>query len=386
MKKRIIIYADGTWNSPVSKEQGKPVTTNVFKAFVKTIQDQCDDGCKQVVYYHEGVGTGNWLDKFVGGITGKGIDDNIKDIYRVIVENYELNDEIFLFGFSRGAYTVRSVAGMIRNCGILRRHNQHKIDKAYEIYRSRAEENHPNGSESIVFRSHYSYSIEATKIKFIGVWDTVGSLGIPLKLFFLNKNKYKFHDVKLSHLVEHAYHSISIDEKRAFFQPTLWQKQNEAKFNQQKLEQCWFRGVHSDVGGGYLKENLYLIPMHYLIKKAQLHGLKINYQVDSKTLEEAALGKINDSKASAIYYKFLPSYYRTINKETPKPENFEHYIGNFILNLFVKKAEKIDTQLDTCEFIHESVVYRHKKLNDPPVNLNPVYHKMLAENKIIHFD
>jgi uncharacterized protein (DUF2235 family) len=386
MKKRIIIYADGTWNSPVSKENGKPVTTNVFKSFIKTIQDKCDDDCKQVAYYHEGVGTGNWLDRFVGGITGKGIDDNIKDIYRVIVENYELGDEIFLFGFSRGAYTVRSLAGMIRNCGILRKHNQHKINKAYDIYRSRSKENHPNGEESVVFRSHYSYPLEKTKIKFIGVWDTVGSLGIPLKLILLNQNKYRFHDVKLSSIVEHAYHSISIDEKRAFFQPTLWQKQSESEFAQQKLEQCWFRGVHSDVGGGYLKDNLFLIPMHYLIKKAQFHGLKIDYDVDSKTLETAALGKVNNSKASAFYYRILPSYYRSINKEKVKAETIGEKLGSFILNLFVKKAEKVETHLDTCEYLHESVIYRHKTLSDSPKNLIPVYKKMIAEKKIISFN
>lgn len=366
--KRIIIYADGTWNTPGNMDNNSEAPTNVYQSFLKTKLGKCDDGTEQIVYYHEGVGTGNYLNRLIGGLIGKGIDDNIKDIYRFIVENYELGDEIFLFGFSRGAYTVRSVAGLIRNCGILFKHNHLKIDRAYFIYRSRDDKKHPNSTECKAFQENFSHPLKKTKIKFIGVWDTVGSLGIPIKLITLNKNKYRFHDVKLSHLIENAYHAVSIDEKRIFFKATLWEQQKGPEFEKQILEQCWFRGVHCDVGGGYSQGRLFLLPLSYLIKRAKALGLQTELAFDPKELEDAANDAANNSKVS--FYKPFPDYYRIINKTKPKGGGLKYLIGNLVLKMLILKNDSFDRALETNEFIHQSVVDKYISTKDGlPLNL-----------------
>ena len=234
--KRIVICSDGTWQTP-----NQDNATHVLE-MARAVLPTAPDGTTQVAFYDWGVGTDNWLNRLVGGISGKGIDKNIRDCYRFLAHNYEDGDEIYLFGFSRGAYTVRSLAGLIRNCGILTKAEADKIDCAYKLYRRRDAK--PDCEEAKRFRSKHSR--EAT-VRFIGVWDTVGALGIPLRgLSALTAHRYTFHDVKLSSHVPFAYHALAIDERRRPFRPSLWQAQNN---DEQIVEQVWFAGVHSDVGG-----------------------------------------------------------------------------------------------------------------------------------------
>jgi uncharacterized protein (DUF2235 family) len=214
------------------------------------------------VYYVAGIGTRKG-EKFRGGTFGYGISDNIMNACSYIVSNYERGDEIFLFGFSRGAFTARSIAGLIRNFGILKRPHLPLVFEAYSHYRDGSSEWHPNGSQTKAFREKYCHG-EETKIKFIGVWDTVGALGAPFgsvlgwivdKLF-----KCSFHDTKMSAYVLNAYHALAIDERKWPFRPTFWQLQAEhedrnkesmLKFGFLCYEQKWFPGVHEDVGGGH---------------------------------------------------------------------------------------------------------------------------------------
>lgn len=200
---------------------------------------------------------------------GGGVDANIMDGYQYLIENYQELDEIYLFGFSRGAYTARSLAGMIYNCGILKREYFEKLPEAYRLYRDRKPDTHPEEDKAMIFKKMYSHM---PRIKFIGVWDTVGSLGIPLSLFsVINRKRYQFHDVKLSRIVDYAYHALAIDEQRAPFIPTLWRK--SANSESQVLEQVWFPGVHSNVGGGYEDESLSDVPLQWMVTKAALTGL-----------------------------------------------------------------------------------------------------------------
>lgn len=118
--KRLALFCDGTWNSADQEKNGKACPSNVFKLATR-VANRAPDGTVQCIYYDKGVGTGNSLDKLSGGAFGRGLDDNLWDAYRFLVLNYEDGDEIFLFGFSRGAYTARSLGGMVRKCGILRR-------------------------------------------------------------------------------------------------------------------------------------------------------------------------------------------------------------------------------------------------------------------------
>ena len=286
--KRIITCSDGTWNKHGSTDRGAIVETNVEKMYnciCSSGTDATGNTVQQCKVYDEGVGTGYTLkDKILGGATGAGIDKNIKDMYSFIVLNYERDDEIYLFGFSRGAYTARSIAGLIRNCGVLKPEFFHLINKAYDLYRDRNDYTVPSSDLMIAFRRNYCYE-DITRIKFIGVWDTVGSLGIPLPWYKMqNQNKYKFHDVTLSSTVDNAYHALAIDDKRKLFIPTLWEKSKSVKDSKdhiQKMEQRWFVGVHSNVGGGYADCGLSDIALMWLIEKAKDVGLCF----DEKCLE-----------------------------------------------------------------------------------------------------
>ncbi|WP_343604114.1 DUF2235 domain-containing protein [Fluviicola sp.] len=361
MQKRIVIFADGTWNSSANKDGVHLAQTNVFKSFVHTVKENCPNGDVQSVYYHEGVGTGDSKDKFLGGFTGKGIDDNILELYKFIIERYTPGTEIFLFGFSRGAYTVRSLAGLIRNCGILKSDFISKAERAFFIYRSRNRKHHPESGESKFFRNHFSFPLEQTPIKFIGVWDTVGSLGIPFKIGRFGTKSHRFHDVKLSAIIQNAYHALAIDEKRVFFAPTLWQQETSDKFKDQKLEQVWFCGVHSDVGGGYHTGDLFHIPLNYLITRAREHGLIVDHQVTPDELSVYAKSLKNESRTGM--YKLFPKYYRIIdNRKTAVP-----FWKRILFNLFYKIPET-SGDLHTREFLHQSVIDRYgdKNLADFP--------------------
>ena len=145
--KRIAIFSDGTWNSP---EQGG--ATNVLK-MTRAVSPTAE-GISQIAFYDWGVGTDR--KKISGGITGAGIDKNIMDCYRFLIHNYEEGDQIYLFGFSRGAYTARSLGGLIRNCGLLKREHADQIPEAYRLYRKRTKSSSPSAAEPSDFRKRYA--------------------------------------------------------------------------------------------------------------------------------------------------------------------------------------------------------------------------------------
>ncbi|MBB5394538.1 DUF2235 domain-containing protein [Mucilaginibacter sp. AK015] len=271
--KRIIVCSDGTWNKPGDICEGEIVRTNVQKIF-EAICNEDENHIKQIKFYDQGVGSsGTKLSRMIDGATGRGLDDNILDAYKFIIWNYEIGDEIFLFGFSRGAYTVRSLAGLIRTAGLVKNNNLRLIQQAYDMYRDRGDKaKHPDGDIAREFREKHSQP--EVRIKFIGVWDTVGALGVPVKLFY-NRKRYEFHDTTLSSYVDYAYHALAIDERRKNFIPTLWQQSKSVQDNgiKQVFEQRWFTGVHSNIGGGYPDEGLSDIALHWMIAKAKGAGL-----------------------------------------------------------------------------------------------------------------
>lgn len=381
--KRLIIFADGTWNTPGNRDGSTVAPTNVYKAFIDTIPDTCKNGDEQIVYYQEGVGTEGASDHAKGGLFGKGIDINIKNLYRFIVENYTPGTELFLFGFSRGSYTVRSLAGLIRNCGILKKYNHQKVDRAYFIYRSKDDKYHPNSEECLEFQKHFSHPLDKSPIKFIGVWDTVGALGVPFSFFTFSNSKYRFHDVKLSFLIENAYHAVSINENRVFFRPTLWQKEKGEKFEKQNLEQCWFRGVHCDVGGGYSNGDVAKIPMHYLIEKARKLGLQCTYSTTVAELKKANDADQNESWTS--YYRALPRYYRKIDSIEPSKPGWKYKFDKWVFNLIMKKEGVLSDGLPTHEYLHESVKDWSAKQKKLPLNLRDAVHQMQQKNRILPY-
>ncbi len=263
--KRIILCTDGTWNKPDQKDRGKRKPSNVVK-MARAIKPRADDGTEQIVYYGDGVGT-NWgLDKIAGGGFGVGLSANIVDAYQFLALNYEEGDEIFLFGFSRGAYTARSIAGLVHKLGILPKDHAFFIPEAYKLYRDQARD-----IELESFR--LDHNSRPARIKYIGVWDTVGALGIPIGLFKTFNKRYQFHEVDLVSSIENAYHALAIDERRKPFAPTLWHLPHGSE---QTLEQVWFPGVHTNIGGGYSKDGLANISLQWIAGKAESHGLELD--------------------------------------------------------------------------------------------------------------
>jgi uncharacterized protein (DUF2235 family) len=313
--KRLITCTDGTWNRPGITDRGQLVRSNVELIYNCICNGIGKDGIEQLKIYDSGVGSSTFSkkDQILGGMAGAGIDKNIKDVYKFLMLNYTVGDEIYLFGFSRGAYTARSLAGFIRNCGILKPENIHLVDEAYELYRDRNAYTQPDSDLMKGFKNKFCFE-NITPIKFIGVWDTVGSLGMPFRSKRkYNLERYKFHDVKISSTIDFAYHALAIDERRSIFSPTLWELSDTVKNNpnhKQIMEQRWFAGVHCNVGGGYVDCGLSDAALKWLIDKATAVGLNFNLDALTKLepkheLKPNAAGEQRNSN-TIIYWLFRP--------------------------------------------------------------------------------
>ncbi|MCC6916787.1 DUF2235 domain-containing protein [Nitrosomonas sp.] len=273
--KKLAVFFDGTWNREDQHDRnGRSCPTNITKLFEAALPADKQD-MPQLVQYIRGVGT-RQSERLKGGGFGYGISDNIKEGYRFLVSNYETGDEIFIFGFSRGAYAARSLAGLIRNSGILKREKIYLIDRAYEIYKDKSPDWHPDASAAQAFRQEHTRGNET--VKFLGVFDTVGALGMPFgvilgsiadKLF-----KTGFHDTQLSSIIESAYHALAVDERRLPFQPTLMSP--GSRHNPSNFEQQWFPGVHSNIGGGYDSTGLSDLALEWMAGKAAAQGLNLD--------------------------------------------------------------------------------------------------------------
>ena len=293
--KRLVVCCDGTWNRPDQVDRGKVRPSNVAKMAL-AVAPRDPAGITQLVYYHTGVGTGR-RDRIRGGAFGWGLSKNIKDAYLYLVANYEPGDELFLFGFSRGAYTVRSLAGLVRNCGLLLREHAGRLDQGYALYRRRDKDSHPTSIESQLFRKSYSNEV---RITCIGVWDTVGALGIPVRPV---SRWYRFHDVKLSSYVDNAFQALAIDERRRPFKPSIWEQQEHA--SRQRVEQRWFPGVHTNVGGGYEDSGLSDTAFTWMKDRAAECGLAVDAGYLKESIRPNVLGELRNSM-TVLYRLFIP--------------------------------------------------------------------------------
>ena len=276
----IIVCCDGTWNTLDERDGGVPCPTNVVKIY-NAVADQDAQGNTQKKYYHSGVGTeGNILGRVLGGAVGDGLDKNIKSAYKWLGQHYRPGDSIYIFGFSRGAYTARYVAGMICSYGLADLSSAKlsddeiwkRVDLVFEADRNNA---NPNMLAKIDFFNTRpgTSPAETTPIHFLGVWDTVGALGIPSDMALLklldSLKPHQFQDTKLSEKVLHARHAMAMDEMRQSFTPTFWTGIDQHP----DVKQIWFAGVHSDVGGGYVQTGLSDIPLKWMIDEAEGQGL-----------------------------------------------------------------------------------------------------------------
>ena len=297
MAKNIIVLSDGT-----GQEGGKGHDTNVYK-LMRMLEDRTE---RQIVFYDRGIGTDT--NKITGNLAGAGFSENLLQCYQFIYENYNAGDKIYLFGFSRGAATVRSLANFVHYFGILPKSRPELIKQAYALYRIGREERKnempeeeknflieqlieiaeanpitdvlPRGS-SLNERARkfvYEHPNQWASIEFLGVWDTVPALGVPGAVIdtfvnFIPGWKHRYHDFTLHPSVKNAYHALSIDDDRKWFQPTIWNSYNE---NYQKVEQVWFSGSHTDVGGGFREPGLSDITLEWMVQKAVSHGIKLH--------------------------------------------------------------------------------------------------------------
>ncbi|MEL6686455.1 MAG: DUF2235 domain-containing protein [Pseudomonadota bacterium] len=274
-RKNLIICCDGTW-----QHASQQFPTNVAKV-ARSVSAVNDDGVPQIVFYSEGVGTERGvipaLSNKLGGAFGLGLDDNVVEAYRFIAANFEPNDSLFLFGFSRGATTVRSLAGLIHHVGILKRENLHHESKVMDEYRNKQS----SSRERALFERNECHDMGDNKpIAFLGVWDTVKALGLPDFLPNANQwnKKYHFHDLSLVPAIKAARHAVSLDEDRNMFPPTLWKSSaideaNEKAEIKNVFQQKWFCGDHGGVGGGMKDGRLSNIALLWVVEGAREAGL-----------------------------------------------------------------------------------------------------------------
>jgi uncharacterized protein (DUF2235 family) len=306
--KRIVLCADGTWNvrDQVDKATNKRHPTNVTKV-ARAVRPRASNGIDQVVYYHDGVGTAGGVDRLTGGAFGEGIEANIRELYRFLVYNYEPGDDIYFFGFSRGAFTVRTLAGFMNIVGLVQKRDDYYVPELYDCYEGSKGPGSPEWTKAF----HNIKSLRpCPPIRFIGVWDTVGALGAPGFLGqLLNKGKYKYHDVGLNSNIQNAYHALAIDERRKPFEPNLWTRPADWTG---KLEQAWFPGVHCNVGGGYSPDGLANEALHWLVEKAEGLGLELDnsYLLPFIPCFNSVL---NDSMTTT--YRALGEYIRPLGRQ-----------------------------------------------------------------------
>ncbi|HZZ73324.1 MAG TPA: DUF2235 domain-containing protein [Pirellulales bacterium] len=292
--KRLALFFDGTWNRPQNN-------TNVWRLSLMLAETGAD-GRPQKAFYDAGVGT-HWFDRWTGGMFGAGLSDNIRNGYRWLMQHYDPGDEIYLFGFSRGAFTARSLSGLIAHCGLLKPDAPMSFADVFERYRqgpaatplyqllrqrAQGEEfalNRQFDERVLLDHSWYHRSL----IKMVGVWDTVGSLGVPLgNIPGISSRTLSFHDTHLSKVVEHSYQALALDEARRPFWAMLWTHftpfqadapESDRDDDNRFVEQRWFSGAHANVGGSYPRDLLPQRPLRWIQAQAERCGLSFRSQI-----------------------------------------------------------------------------------------------------------
>jgi uncharacterized protein (DUF2235 family) len=324
--RRLALFLDGTWNT-VNDD------TNVWR-----LKALCSANSDQLVFYSAGVGT-QLGERAIGGMFGYGLDAEVISAYLWLVENYRDGDKIFLFGFSRGAFTARALSGFISKCGLLKPGAPISLKQLYARYRKGASEQtirgllNANESELSTEDRWLRKYAKAIPIWFQGVWDTVGALGIPLgEVPLVSRSNYSFLETDLRINNSHAYHAVAIDEHRKAFAPTFWTRTipKDAKAEDvyppralSAVEQRWFVGAHADVGGGYDNGLLAQVPLKWLMQKAESHGLLFTDTVELDG--DICQGEIHDSFASMAFglYRATKLWQRYFRPIGPSPVETE---------------------------------------------------------------
>jgi len=334
--KRLAVFLDGTWNDKGSR-------TNVHR-LSELVAPRGTDGIAQELRYDPGVGT-KWHNKLSGGTLGRGLSDNVRQAYSWLLKRYEDGDHVFIFGFSRGAYTARSLGGLIAGCGLRRNGAPFDVDYLYDRYQKRKDDAVPiyklqfiKDSGERKLTDEESRLLEFSRridIHMMGVWDTVGALGVPWTgMPVIGRDQFYFHNPNLSKIYKHAYQALAVDEHRGAYKPTLWTlfkpeiagKPAEPPAAPEMpplndVEQRWFIGAHSNVGGGYENDQLSNLPLIWMQTKAEVLGLRFTQTIGptGKEFETAPV----DSYGKFLFHAYQVltlgrRYYRPIGAKVKK--------------------------------------------------------------------
>jgi uncharacterized protein (DUF2235 family) len=361
----LVVCCDGTWNKPDSEN-----VTNVEK-IARTVQTDpaAAGGVHQLVYYISGVGAGSYeADRLLGGAFGFGLFHNVIACYRFLAQNYEPGDEIFIVGFSRGAYTARSVAGMLAGVGLLTKVAlvQERLPEAVHFYqRTPMPEGRPGESVDEFKHDH----CHDAKVRFLGVFDTVGALGVP----GFERDAPRFHDVQLSGEVLCARQALAIDETRLKFAPTFWEARapSETAIVDPRIKQVWFEGAHSDIGGGYAQTGLSDTSLLWMAREARAAGL---------VFDAALLGTYVDSGSDPICHNPLSLLYKVDNeilgvKEHLRPQHEESEFSHGLRRLTNDRALSVR--------VASSAVSHYQEGGYAPANLDALASRTNAFDGIV---
>lgn len=364
MPKNIVILCDGT-----GQIGGIGAATNVYKLF-NMLEDRTPN---QVVYYDPGIGSTRF--GLPSQIFGYGFKRNILECYQFLFKNYESGDQIYLFGFSRGAATVRSLATFIELFGILPASRQDLIRQAFKIYTRRTDVEHEahvahdkksvinareQAAKDFVNKHHTMW----TRVKFLGVWDTVAALGGTGRILSMITDKlfpHRFHNFSLGPGVDFARHAISIDDERKTFHPIIWEKLDDDP-NHERLKQVWFCGVHTDVGGGYNEHELSYYSLDWMIRESEAKGLKFykdslawkayqELKKEASTNENKLIDGLMHNEQKSVIGKLYRREVRTWN---------EKRYGQIWLHSSVKRRTKNKDNGDDPAYHQSSWILKHE--------------------------
>lgn len=376
--KRIGIFLDGTWNVTTDN-------TNVWRSHA-LVAPISGSGVQQIARYDVGV-SGFW-----GGTFGRGVGANVIRAYEWLVSQYDPGDEIFMFGFSRGAFTARSLAGFITKYGLLKPGSPLGVRQLFERYqrsddktiRQLVVERNDETLQKPTLEERWllRYS-QPVNIKMVGVWDTVGALGIPwLSWEGVSRRTFGWMHTGLRVPIENAYHALAVDEHRLSFEPTLWTVRSStlaAPRSLESVEQRWFPGNHGNIGGGYAGDVLVQVPLRWIISKAERLGFAFRQEVELDPDQHIA--RIRDSHREfmrGVYRLASRRYFRTVGQDPYVDDRGSHSVVN----------ETIDASV--FERWRENPQYRPQNVGDwarrNGVNPTEMHTSVLASDRSLPID
>lgn len=306
--KHLIICLDGTWsdaNAPAPQ-------TNI--AILAGVIDPNPDGApEQRVYYDAGVGTGGLIDRIAGGVFGKGLSANVLAAYRFLSQFYAPGDNIYVFGYSRGAFTARSLCGFLSASGLLTADmcNAANQEFAWNYYRTPPKQRFPADRARLKRITHPD-----PRVRFLGVFDTVGALGIPRSFMSrIGRRSLQFHDADVSSIVDHSCHALAIDEYRLEFEASVWTEPRHRKYH--SVEQAWFPGSHANIGGGCADRGLSDLALEWMLKRLERHSPELKLapkETWAQPLSPDYRGRLYDERSWMFWRSRWRPLVRLINR------------------------------------------------------------------------